>query len=35
MQADPGDETTPKFLWQLTTPPSAHVLVVGLLTVVG
>jgi hypothetical protein len=33
MRADPGRESTPKFLWQLTTPRSAHVLVAGLLTV--
>ena len=33
MRADPGRESTPKFLWQLTTPRSAHVFVAGLLTV--
>jgi hypothetical protein len=35
MRADPGDATTPRFVWRLTTPDSASVLVVGLLTVTG
>jgi hypothetical protein len=35
MRADPGQASTPKFLWRLTTPRSALVLVVGTLTVTG
>lgn len=35
MRADPGRASTPKFLWWLTTPRSALVLVVGNLTVTG